>query len=133
MAIMGNAVGRVSGLNLLATGVVELLPQEPQMDPGELNFLPQFVYVVCRTLTGSALTVSPKIRIGSNGTHDNVAPLFTVPLGVQVNVFAQMALVSFPMTPVNLRAGPVSLEVQQAGVGPTTMTGDCFIVGFKVS
>jgi hypothetical protein len=135
MSIFGDAVGRIPGLNLLAPAgsLFELVPQEPQMDPGEMSLLPVQVYAVMRTKTGGALTVSPKFRIGGNATHDDVCPIFTVPLATPLNVFAQLPLVVFPMTPVNLRAGPVFLEITQAGVGPTTCTGDILLAGFKAS
>ena len=131
--ISGLHVSRLAGVNLLATGTAVLIPQQLQLDPGELVFLPQFCYVVLRTKTGPAMTVSPRIRVGANGTHDDVAPLYTVPLGANVNVFALLPLVAFPFTPVDLRAAPVLLEVQQAGVGPTALAGDILITGIMVS
>jgi hypothetical protein len=135
MSMMGDAVGRISGFNLLAPAgtLIELMPQEAQLDPGELSLLPQFVYAVMRARTGGALSVSPKFRIGANATHDDVCPIFTVPLATPLNVFAQLPLVAFPLVPVNLRAGPVFLEITQAGVGPASCTGDILLVGFKAS
>lgn len=129
----GNIIGKLTGVNLLATGTTVLVQQQIGAEPGELVFLPQFCYVVLRTKTGGALTTSPKIRVGANGTHDDVAPLYTVPLGANVNVFALLPLVAFPFTPVDLRASSVFLEVQQAGIGPTACTGDILIVGIANS
>jgi hypothetical protein len=133
--IMGDAVGRASGMSLLAPAgtLIELVPQEAQLDPGELILLPQYIYAVMRTRVGAALTVSPKIRIGANATHDDVCPIFTVPLATPLNVFAQLPLAAFPLIPVNMRALPVYVEVTQAGVGPSSCTGDIILVGFKVS
>lgn len=135
MSIFGDAIGRISGLNLLSPAgtLIELMPQEPPLDPGELSLLPVQVYAVMRTRVGGALTVSPKLRIGGNATHDDVCPIFTVPLATPLNLFAQLPIVAFPLIPVNLRAGPVFLEITQAGVGPTSCTGDILLAGFKAS
>ena len=130
--IVGEVVAPVVGVNLLALGSTVIVPQAPDFGSPEVDLLPQYVYVVLRTLTGPALTTSPKFRIGANGTHDNVAPIFTVPLAVQVGIFAAIPIVGFPFTPVNLRAGPVVLEVTQAGVGPTACAGDVVLVGMQV-
>jgi hypothetical protein len=127
----GTVYGRLTGVNLLALGTQVLVPQATG-EAAELNLLPQFIYVVMRTLTGPALSVSPKFRIGANGTHDDVAPIFTVPLGVQLNVFALLPLVAFPFTPVNLKNVSVLMEVTQAGVGPTACSGDVLLVGLQV-
>jgi hypothetical protein len=135
MSVMGDAVGRAQGINLLAAPgtLFQLVDQEAPLDPADLNLFPQFVYAVMRTRTGGALSVSPKFRIGGNVTHDDVCPIFTVPLATPIGIFAQVALVAFPLVPVNLRAVPVFVEITQSGVGPTTCTGDLLLVGFKAS
>lgn len=131
--IAGPVIAPITGLNLLAVGPQTLILQASSLGQvGELNLLTQYIYVVCRTLTGPALTVSPKFRIGVNGAHDDVAPVFTVPLAVQVGIFTLLPIVTFPMAPVNLRAGPVVIEVTQAGIGPTACAGDVVLVGLQV-
>jgi hypothetical protein len=125
-------IGALLGVDLLSLGTQQVVALASTPGVGEVNLLPQYCYVVMRTKVGAAMTTSPKIRMGSNGTHDDVAPLFTVPLATLVNVFALLPLVPFPFTPVNLRSVPVMFEVQQAGIGPTSCTGDVVLVGMKV-
>jgi hypothetical protein len=131
----GYAIGRLSGVNLLALGTQNIVPAAPvdASDPTELFFLPVCCYAVLRTLTGPALTTAPKFRIGGNANHNDVVPLFTVPLAATVGQVAMPSVVAPPFQPPNLRNGPLVFEVQTAGVGPTVMLGDLLLIGWTVS
>jgi hypothetical protein len=126
-------LGELTGVDLLSVGTRQLVPLTIFPGSADANMFPMFCYVVMRTRTGGALTTSPKFRIGGNGTHDDVAPIFTVPLATPLNVFQLLPLVAFPFTPVNLRTTPVVFEMTQAGIGPTACTGDVMLVGLQVS
>ena len=120
-------------VDLLTIQSIVLVPQSPIDPASRLLFLPQFCYVSLRTLVGPALTTAPKIRAGSNAAHNDVAPIFTVPLGASVGVVANLPLVTFPMSPPHVSLADIFLEVTQAAIGPTAMTGDIVIQGLLVS
>lgn len=131
---VGDIAGQKRGVNLLATGVFTMIPQQAA-GPGELEslFFPLFAYAVLRTKVGGAVTLAARIRVGGNGSHDDVMPLFVVPAGAQVGAFAMPTLVAQPFVPPDLRAGPISFEIERAAVGPTELTGDIMVVGTMVS
>jgi hypothetical protein len=110
----------------------------PQQIPGAGDvlptmFLPQFCYAALRRMAGPALTTAPKIRLGGNANHNDVAPLYTVPIGATLGVVALIPLVGYPLTPVNLATTSIILEVTIAGVGPTLMVGDLVLTGILIS
>jgi hypothetical protein len=131
---IGDLAGRAIGVNLLATGTTVLLPTYAP-GPGELEalFFPLFAYAVLRSKVGGAVTTTARVRVGSNGTHDDVMPLFVVPAGAQVGAFAMPPLVAQPFVPPNLRAGPISFEIERAAIGPSELTGDILLIGMVVS
>lgn len=128
-------IGRARNVNLGALGsvTIEGIDTHPQVG-GERDrfFLPLYCFAVLRTLTGPALTTSPKFRIGANANHNDVCPLFTVPLGATVGVVAMVPIVAAPFVPPNVLTVPVSLEVTIAAVGPTAILGDVLVAGLLV-
>jgi hypothetical protein len=135
MSAMGIQPARLFNVNLLAVGTQIILPRITGLTEGsdELFFLPQVCFAVLRTMTGPALTTAPKIRIGGNANHNDVVPLYTVPLAATVGQVAMPSVVAPPFTPPNLRAVDLTLEVNVAGIGPTAMLGDLLLIGFVVS
>lgn len=133
----GQAVGRLKGVNLLATsvaGILDLSPTQLLGNPAdEALFFPEFCYAVLRSKVGGAVTTTARVRIGGNATHDDVAPLFVIAAGAQTGAFAMPPLVTPPYVPVNLRNGPISFEVERAAIGPSELTGDILLVGTMVS
>lgn len=121
----------VENVNLKAApGTTFALTPNPPIATN-LRFLPLFVHVHLRTMTGPALTTAPTIRIGTNAAHNNIAPLFTPPLGVNVNAIASIPLAS-PLAAPMLGVASALLELTVAGVGPTTMTGDVIVTGLQI-
>jgi hypothetical protein len=95
------------------------------------RFIPQNAYVHLRAMSGGALTTSPGLRVGTNGTHDNVCPIFIPPTSLFVGQIG-----TFPLK-VPLVAPPVDttdliLEITQSAVGPTVMLADVLLVGLLV-
>ena len=127
-----NIVGVIKGVNLLATGVFELIPQHP-FPVSEALFFPQESYAILRGKAGPAVTTTARIRVGGNVTHDDVMPLYVVPAGATVDAPAAPPLVARPYVPPNLRAGAFSFEVERAAIGPTTLIGDIMVIGILVS
>jgi hypothetical protein len=130
----GTIGGEWRGLDLLTPGAQEMIEAYPPLGDTSrgMLFVPQFCYAVLRSKVG-AVTTTARIRIGGNGAHDNVIPLYTIPAGAGVDAFAMPPLVASPYTPWNLRAGPILVEVERAAIGPTTYTGDIMIAGILVS
>jgi len=129
----GITSGQVKGVNLLATGVTEIIPPYVLGDPSEdVLFLPIFAYAVLRSKTGGAVTTTAQIRIGGNANHDDVMPLFTIPAGAAVDSFTMPALVAQPFKPASLRGSAVSFDVSRAAIGPSAYTGDILVVGVLV-
>jgi len=121
-------------INLLVAGVFDLILPEVLGDPSKgVLFFPMYSYAILRSKVGGAVTTTARIRIGGNANHDDVMPLFTVPAGAQIGGIAMPPLVVPPFVPPNLRAGPISIEVERGAVGPTELTGEIMIVGVKVS
>jgi hypothetical protein len=130
----GDVVGRIKDVDLLTAGVHELIPQFVLGNPGEEALVfPLFAYAVLRSKAGGAVTTTARIRMGGNATHDDVAPLFVVGAGAAVGAFAMPPLVPAPYVPVNLRATPISFEVERAAIGPSQYTGDILLLGMLVS
>lgn len=125
------------GVNLLAQGsvvAIELSIIEASIDPTkEAWFFPQFSYAVLRSKVGPAVTTTARIRMGGNGTHDNVMPLFTIAAGAAVGGYSMPPFVAEPYVPHDLRTGPIYFEVERGAIGPTELTGDIMIVGTMVS
>jgi hypothetical protein len=135
MSAAGFQPARLFGVNLLATGTQIILPRITGLTEGtdELFFLPLACFAVLRTMTGPALTTAPKFRIGGNANHNDVIPLFTVPLAATVGQVAMPSPVAPPFTPPNVRNADLVFEITVAGVGPTAMLGDLLLLGFVVS
>lgn len=96
-----------------------------------MRFIPQFAYVHLRTMPGPALTTSPGIRIGTNGTHNNVCPNFIPPTTIVVGQIGAIALAS-PLIAPPVDTTDLILEITQSAVGPTTMTGDVLVTGILI-
>lgn len=126
---LGILVAESVNLKAAPGTTVALTPDPPVVT--SLRFLPLFVHVHLRTMTGPALTTAPSIKIGTNAGHTNVAPLFTPPLGVNVNAIASIPLAS-PLAAPQVGTATMFLEVAAAAVGPTTMTGDVIVTGLWI-
>jgi hypothetical protein len=130
----GLLVGHAQNINLGATGTQEIIGLQPQ-NASDLEhfFLPLYCLTVLRTLTGPAMTISPKFRIGANANHNDVCPVFTVPLAAPVGVVAFVPIVAAPFVPPNIRSAGVSIEVTVAAIGPTAILGDVILIGVVTS
>ncbi len=95
------------------------------------RFIPQFCYTRVRSMTGGALTTSPTIRIGTNGTHDNICPAFTPSTSVQVDMIGAVPFAA-PLSAPAIDTSNIVLEITQSAVGPTTMLADILLIGIVV-
>lgn len=93
-----------------------------------LIFIPQYAFLRLRAMTGPALTTSPGVRVGTNGTHDNVCPIFIPPTTVVVTQVGSVPLKSPLLAPL-IDGNDLILEITQSAVGPTTMTADIIVGG----
>lgn len=105
-------------VSLLSTSVTEIVPANSS------GWVTTAVHLFPVTITGAQAT-APIVRLGSNATHDNVAPLFNLGIGLVVDT-----QVSITLATTTLQSNPVSFEVQTAGTGPTVLTADVFILGY---
>jgi hypothetical protein len=127
----GLATFVVDSANLMAApGTTFALSPNPPIATN-LRFVPLFVHVHLRTMTGPALTTAPAIKIGTNAAHNNVAPLFSPPLGVAVNAIASIPLAS-PLAAPQIGTAAMLVELATAAVGPTAMTGDVMVTGLLI-
>jgi hypothetical protein len=92
-----------------------------------MRLLPLFAFVHFRNITG-AITTSPSIRIGTNGTHDNLCPIFTPSTSVATGQVLPIPLAS-PLIAPAITVSDIVLELQASAVGPTTMIADIILVG----
>lgn len=82
-------------------------------------------YARVRALTG-VLAVAPILRIGNNGTHDNLCALATLTGAVVGQVFT-IPLIITPLA-LDIGTNPISVEIQTPATA-TTMTIDVFFDG----
>jgi len=111
-----------SGVNLLATGQTIIVPAR-----AGFRFIPRAARFRLRILTGVQVIV-PIVRLGANGTFDNIAPLLTT----AVTVVDQVQLVPLvaALTAVDVGTNAIKVDVQTAGTGATAMTADIFLDGY---
>ena len=95
------------------------------------RFLPQFCYIRLRSMTGSALSTSPTMRVGTNGTHDNICPAFTPPTSIAVEAIGSMPLTS-PLSAPPVDTSSIVFEITASAVGPTTMLADVLLTGILI-
>jgi hypothetical protein len=134
-------IARAEGVNLKAapgtTFATDALAQvatalaQQQVTGDTLRFIPLHCFAVIRTMTGPALTTAPTIRVGTNATHNNIAPPFTPPVGATVGIVGVLPLAS-PLSLVPIDSANAFVEVTASAVGPTTMTGDVLVFGLLV-
>ncbi len=91
-----------------------------------ITWVTRAIIVVPRTVT--AFTVAAVVRVGNNGTHDNVAPLFAVPNTTVANQIVTVPLVAVPLA-IDVGTTGISFEVQ-TGATATTLLADVFIEGY---
>jgi hypothetical protein len=123
---------RVDGFDLKAApGTTFVLSATLQAALVGRRFIPQFCYLHLRTMTGAALTTSPGLRIGTNGTHDNVCPIFIPPTSVVIGQIGAFPLKA-PLIAPPIDTTDLILELTQTAVGPTAMTADILLTGILV-
>jgi len=96
-----------------------------------LRFLPLGAFVHLRTMSGGALTTSPGIRIGTNGTHNDVCPAVIPPTSIVVNQINSLPLAS-PLQAPPISSADIFVEITQSAIGPTTMTADFVVYGIII-
>lgn len=113
---------RAYPIDLLTTGQTTIIPVQGTGD----RFIPTHAYIELITVTG-ALT-APIIRIGNNGSFNNVAPLFTCTgLTAQYNVLA-IPLVA-TLNSIDLSATAIKVDVQTAGGVATIAVANVVLLG----
>lgn len=113
-----------SGINLKATGQTLIVPALTGR-----KFLPMLAYLHLTTVDTYAITAAV-VRLGNNGTFDNVAPLAAVGLTLVTGGILSVPLAAL-LTAIDIGSTGVSLDVQTAGAA-TTLTGTVHIVGIVV-
>lgn len=111
-------------INLKATGQTLVVP----VLAGR-KFIPTACYLHLTTVTAYAVTAAI-VRVGNNGTFDNVAPLATVALTLVTDKFISLPLAATPAA-IDINATGISVDVQTAGAA-TTLTGTLHLVGVLV-
>lgn len=103
----------------IPVGPVDLLTSGPILAiPSNANgWVTKFIDIIPVTITG-AQTGAPIVRVGSNATYDNVAPLANLGLALVVDTVVPMTLTA----PVTAQADPIYFDVATAATGPTTIT-----------
>jgi hypothetical protein len=115
-------VFKVAGINLLATGQTLVVPAASGR-----KWIPLSVRTRLASLTG-VFVVAPIVRLGNNGSFDNMAPLFTV-AALAVDGVDVVPIVT-AVTAVNIGSTGISLDVQTAGTVATVATADVFVLGY---
>lgn len=131
MSVLYKALYRLAAPVSLLSPAGTLFPLVPaNSSQTDGRFIPQFCYVHLRSRTGTA-TTGATIRVGTNATHDNVAPSFTAPPGAAVGVIASLALAS-PLKAPLIETTAILLELVSPAIGPSEMTGDIVIEGILI-
>lgn len=113
---------RAYPVDLLTTGQTVILPVQNNAD----RFIPTHAYIELVTVTG-ALT-APIIRIGNNGSFNNVCPLFTCTgLTTQYNVLSIPLVTS--LNSIDVSATAISVDVQTAGGVATIAVANVVLLG----
>ena len=113
-----------TGINLKATGQTLMVPVQPGR-----KFLPTAVYLQLTTVTAYAVTAAI-VRLGNNGTFNNVAPLLTVVLTSTTDQIIAIPLNAIPSA-IDIGSTGISLDVQTAGAA-TTLTATLHVVGILI-
>lgn len=95
------------------------------------RFLPQAAYIFLRSMSGGALTTSPGIRLGTNGAHNNLCPIFIPPTNLVINQIGTMPFATPLIAPL-IDTVDLFGELTQAAVGPTIMLADIVIAGLLI-
>jgi hypothetical protein len=128
--ITGQAIFRSDGIDMLAAPGTTFQIVQHALFAG-LRFIPQFAYVHLRAMTGGALTTSPGLRVGTNGAHNNVCPIFIPPTTIVVGQIGSMPMAT-PLVAPPIDTTDLILELTQSAIGPSTMTADILISGILV-
>lgn len=129
--INGHAIYRCDGFNLRAApGTLFTLVDPAFAAFAAQRFIPLNCFAHLRTMSGGALATAPAFRIGTNASHNDLCPIFSPPLGVNVGVIGAVPFTSPLVSPSTDVA--VILELTTAAVGPTVMTADVLIYGLIV-
>lgn len=112
---------KISAVNVLATGQTLILPAITGK-----KFIPTQILIEMNSLTG-VLTV-PIVRLGNNGSFNNVAPLFTCTgIGTVGNILT-ITLNTIPTT-IDIGSTGISFDVQTAGIVASVATVNVFLFG----
>ena len=115
----------IANLDLTATGTVPIT----SVLTGR-KFIPLGAMLHVTTKSGT-LTTGPIVRLGTNGTHDNVSPLLTV-----ANTVVSDTAVNIPLVAALAAVGngtAVSVEIQTAATGVTlVLAGSVHVWGLLV-
>lgn len=106
-------------INLLATG--QTLVAAAQTGK---KLVPVCAYLRVVSLTG-VVAVAPIVRLGNNGSFNNVAALFTM-VAAAVDAVDSVPLVT-SLTAVDVGSAGVSADVQTAVTGPSVLTADVIV------
>lgn len=130
--INGDGIFRADGINCLLTpgSLFTVNLAMAGIAFGGLRFIPQFAYMHLRTMTGT-LTTSPTFRVGTNATHNNIAPAFTPPTTIVVGQIGAMPLTS-PLIAPPITINDIILELTASAVGPSVLTADIILTGLLV-
>lgn len=113
-----------SAINLKATGQTLVIPALAGR-----KFVPIQAILHLTNVNAYAVTAAV-VRLGNNGTFDNVCPLFTVALANVTDNTPTVPLVG-TVKAIDIGATGISLDVQTAGAA-TTLTGTIHLMGILV-
>lgn len=109
----------VGSLSLLAAAQTLAIPANAT------GWVTTDAYIVPDEITGVQST-APIIRIGSNATFDNVAPLLNLGTALVVDTAVTITLAATKLALTD----DIYLDVQTAGTGPTELTATVYVDGF---
>ena len=109
----------IGPLSLLGTGPTLIVPTNVT------GWITTAAYVIPAIING-VQTGAPIVRIGSNATFDNVAPLVNLGLLLVVDTVVSVTLTA----PVVAQANPIYFDVATAGTGPTDLLITVHLEGF---
>ena len=117
-----------SDINFMATGTTDVVTARAGK-----SFVAVAVYIVCKTATGSEVSVSPVFKVGNNAsTYNNVITAYTFNSGSAGAWEMAKNDVNLPLLSglVVDMDNPLMVNITTAATGPDTFTGDVVVLGW---
>ena len=121
MSYINRHIFVIKEIDLLATGQTIIIETETSA-----RFYPFQICIELTSKTG-AIVVTPIVRLGSNGTWDNLAALTTMTNLTAVNKMEMPTVIVTDS--IDISATGISIDVQTAGTGATVLKAQVIIHG----